>query len=232
MYRQANDQYKALFIAAGFGDFLKIDAMHLPLAYLVALMERWFSETNTLHLPCCEIGPTPVDWTMITGLRFKGQCIRLSPKYQRTRALELLGAGPEAITEGKIRLSSITPTVEEVKAAPTTDEAKGIIFRRLFLYVVGSCFFSNNRSVINYELVQFLEQIDEVGCYDWGSITYAAFLAGMRRKVTREIGAFTGFWPFLLVTLHLPFILYNIVFHCLIILRHFHFLILVIVLGF
>lgn len=52
--------------------------------------------------------------------------------------------------------------------------------------------------MINYELVQFLEQIDDVGCYDWGSITYAAFLAGMRRKVTGEIGAFTGFWPFLL----------------------------------
>uniref|UniRef100_A0A5B7ALD1 Aminotransferase-like plant mobile domain-containing protein n=1 Tax=Davidia involucrata TaxID=16924 RepID=A0A5B7ALD1_DAVIN len=182
LYRQAHDQYKALFAAAGFGDFLKIDAVHIPLTYLVALMERWFSETNTLHLPCCEIGPTPLDWTMITGLRFQGKCITMNPEYEMSRALELLGVGPEAVTEGKIRLSNITPTMEEVKVAPATDGAKAILFRRLFLYFLGSCFFSNNRSVINHELVQFLEQIEEVGSYDWGAITYAAFLAGMRRK--------------------------------------------------
>lgn len=43
-----------------------------------------------------------------------------------------------------------------------------------------------------------MEQIEGIGSYDWGAITYAAFLAGMRRKVTGEMGAFTGFWPFLL----------------------------------
>ncbi|KAL7198026.1 hypothetical protein ACSBR2_020529 [Camellia fascicularis] len=161
-------------------------------------MERWFSETNTLHLPSCEIGPTPMDWTMITGLRFKGQRIKLNPKYEMSKALELLGVELEAITDGKIHLSNITPTVEEVKEAPKSDETKAILFRRFFLYFLGSCFLSNNRSIINHELVQFLEQIEEIGSYDWGAITYAAFLAGTRRKVTGEMGAFTGFWPFLL----------------------------------
>ncbi|KAL3535992.1 hypothetical protein ACH5RR_004453 [Cinchona calisaya] len=198
LYRQAHDQYKELFVAAGFGEFLKIDAVHIPRAYLVALMERWFSETNTLHLPCCEIGPTPVDWTMITGLQFRGEPIRLNHQFEMSRALELLGVEGAAITEGKIRLSSITPTIEEVKMAPASDEAKSVMFRRLFLYVVASCFFNNNRSVINHELVKYLEHIDEVGSYNWAAITFAAFLAGMRRKVTGETGAFTGFWPFLL----------------------------------
>lgn len=208
LYRQAHDEYKQLFIAAGFGEFLKIDAVHIPQAYLVALMERWFSETNTLHLPCCEIGPTPVDWNVITGLQFRGRPISLNQKFPMNRALELLGVDRGAVTEGKIRLSSITPTVEEVKVAPASDEAKEVMFRRLFLYVVGSCFFNNNRSVINHEFVKYLEYIDEVGSYNWGAITFAAFLAGMRRKVTGETGAFTGFWPFLLVNviiLQVPF---------------------------
>ncbi|XP_027068653.2 protein MAIN-LIKE 1 isoform X3 [Coffea arabica] len=160
LYRQAHDQYKELFGAAGFGDFLKIDPVHIPQAYLVALMERWFSETNTIHLPCCEIGPTPVDWAMVTGLQFKGESIRFNHQFEMSKALELLGVESAAVTEGKIRLSSITPTIEE--------------------------------------LVKYLEHIDEVGNYNWAAITFAAFLAGMRRKVTGETGAFTGFWPFLL----------------------------------
>ncbi|KAA8516846.1 hypothetical protein F0562_017336 [Nyssa sinensis] len=137
---------------------------------------------------------------MITGLRFQGQHINMNSKYEMSRALELLGVGTEAVTEGKIRLSNITPTMEEVNLAPASDEAKAILFRQLFLYFLSSCFFSNNRLVINHEFVQFLEQIEEVGSYDWGAMTYAAFLAGMRRKVTGEMGAFTGFWPFLLGT--------------------------------
>nr|XP_027068652.1 protein MAIN-LIKE 1-like isoform X2 [Coffea arabica] len=198
LYRQAHDQYKELFVAAGFGDFLKIDPVHIPQAYLVALMERWFSETNTIHLPCCEIGPTPVDWAMVTGLQFKGESIRFNHQFEMIKALELLGVESAAVTEGKIRLSSITPTMEEVKMAPANNEAKSVMFRRLFLYVVASCFFNNNRSVINHQLVKYLEHIDEVGNYNWAAITFAAFLAGMRRKVTGETGAFTGFWPFLL----------------------------------
>ncbi|XP_027175437.1 protein MAIN-LIKE 1-like isoform X1 [Coffea eugenioides] len=198
LYRQAHDQYKELFGAAGFGDFLKIDPVHIPQAYLVALMERWFSETNTIHLPCCEIGPTPVDWAMVTGLQFKGESIRFNHQFEMSKALELLGVESAAVTEGKIRLSSITPTIEEVKMAPANNEAKSVMFRRLFLYVVASCFFNNNRSVINHQLVKYLEHIDEVGNYNWAAITFAAFLAGMRRKVTGETGAFTGFWPFLL----------------------------------
>lgn len=204
LYRKAHDQYKELFIAAGFGDFLKIDPVDVPIAYNLALTERWFSETNTLHLPCCEIGPTPVDWTMVTGLSFGGRCIAVNSDFTIERALDLLGK-PRAIKDGKILLSGIKPTKKEVKHAPPNDDVKEKIFRRLFLYVVGSCFFNNNRSVISHKVVECLENINEVRSYDWGEVTYATFLAGMRRKVTAEIGAFTAFWQFLPV--HIIFFL-------------------------
>ncbi|KAL1818977.1 hypothetical protein ACET3Z_013846 [Daucus carota] len=196
LYNEANDQYKELFNAAGFEDFLKIKPVDVPVAYNLALTERWFSETNTLHLPCCEIGATPVDWTMITGLRFEGHRIKFSSKFTIERALDLLGK-PEAKRDGKINLKSIKPEPEEIRDEPATYDEKKKIFRRLFLYVVGSCFFNNNRSVISHHFVKFLIRIHEVGSYDWGSITFATFLAGMRRKVTGEIGALTGFWQFL-----------------------------------
>ncbi|KAK1397328.1 hypothetical protein POM88_007191 [Heracleum sosnowskyi] len=199
LYRAANDQYKQLFKNAGFEDFLKIDPVELPQGYLIALMERWFSETNTLHLPCCELGPTPLDWTMITGLRFGGQPIELPTKYDKGKVQKLLGLGTKDIFSGnRICLSKIKPEEAEVMAVPPTREAMESIFRRLFLYVIGSCLFGNSRSVIHHELVQFLEDIDAVGSYDWGAVTYAAFLVGMRSKVTKRIGAFTAFWQFLL----------------------------------
>ncbi|KAL8147478.1 protein MAINTENANCE OF MERISTEMS-like [Apium graveolens] len=195
LYRVANNQYKQLFIDAGFGDFLEIVPVDLPQGYLIALMERWFAETNTLHLPCCEIGPTPLDWTMITGVRFGGELIKLNSKYETEKVRRLLGV--RGISGSRIRLSAIKPRKELVEAVPPSDEAKERIFRRLFLYVIGSCFFGNNQSVIHSGLVQFLEDIHTVRTYNWGQITYAAFLTGMRRKVTRKIGSFTAFWQFL-----------------------------------
>ncbi|XP_074351260.1 uncharacterized protein LOC141690359 [Apium graveolens] len=196
LYHKAHYQYKQLFTDAGFGEFLKIEPVDVPVAYNLALTERWFCETNTLHLPGCEIGPTPVDWTMVTGLSFGGRRIKANPNFKIERALHLLGK-PRAQKDGKISLTAIMPEVDEVCNIPPTDEAKGEIFRRLFLYVVASCFFSNNRSVISHSLVEYLERIDEVGSYDWAGVTYATFLSGMRRKVTAEIGAFTAFWQFL-----------------------------------
>ncbi|KAK1373599.1 PMD domain-containing protein [Heracleum sosnowskyi] len=196
LYREAHDQYKELFINAGFGEFLKIEPVDVPVAYFLALTERWFWETNTLHLPSCEIGPTPVDWTMVTGLSFGGRRIEASPEFKIERALDLLGK-PGAIKDGKIYLKDIKPKRGELTGIPPTDEAREKNFRRLFLYVVASCFFNNNRSVIDHSLVECLERINDVGSYDWGEFTYAFFLAAMRRKVTAEIGALTAFWQFL-----------------------------------
>ncbi|KAK1397326.1 hypothetical protein POM88_007189 [Heracleum sosnowskyi] len=203
LYRVANDEYKQLFIRAGFGDFLKIDPVELPQGYIIALTERWFAETNTIHLPCCEIGPTPLDWTMITGLRFVGRRIKLDvdgelPKEKEEKVRKLLGLDRADIFSGtRIKLSAVRPKKELVEAVPPSNEARERTFRRLFLYVIGSCFFGNNQSVIHHELVEFLENINTVGTYDWGAITFAAFLSGMRRKVTRQIGSFTAFWQFL-----------------------------------
>lgn len=206
LYRKSNDQYKELFIAAGFGDFLKIEPVEVPVAYSLALLERWFGKTNTLHLPSCEIGPTPVDWTMVTGVPFGGRKLGVKP-ITMNRALELLGVGNYAIVDNKIGLSKIRPSEEELEDEPTNGEVKEKVFRRLFLYVIGSCFFNNNRSVISHKLVECLERIDRVRNYDWGAMTYAAFLAGMRRKVTAEIGALTAFWQFLPVHVVFSFII-------------------------
>ncbi|XP_017243809.1 protein MAIN-LIKE 2 isoform X1 [Daucus carota subsp. sativus] len=196
LYRVSHYKYKELFIAAGFGDFLEIEPVDLPVAYSLALMERWFSETNTLHLPCGEIGPTPVDWTMVTGLRFGGKCIGVNTNFSMDRALYLLGK-PNAKKNSKILLSAIIPKEDEVQEDPLDDDTKEKVFRRLFLYVVSSCFFSNDHSTISHKLVECLERVDEAGNYDWGAITFSAFLSGMRRKVTAETGAFTAFWQFL-----------------------------------
>ncbi|KAL1817885.1 hypothetical protein ACET3Z_020459 [Daucus carota] len=199
LYSVANHQYKELLHNAGFEDFLKINPVELPQGYLIALMERWFAQTNTVHLPCGEIGPTPLDWTMITGLRFGGQSISLDPNYAKDEAVKLLGLKRrKRVFQGnRITLSAIRPTEAQVRAFPANDVIKERISRRLFLYVIGSCFFGNSKSVIHHELVKLVEDIHAVPDYDWGAFTYAAFLVGMRRKVTGQIGSFTAFWPFL-----------------------------------
>ncbi|KAF8399684.1 hypothetical protein HHK36_015555 [Tetracentron sinense] len=78
----------------GFGYFIMIPAFRCDRKWLLALMERWFDETNTFHFPYFEMGITPTDFVMLTGIRFGGTPLRLR-RINKARIMDLMGVPPE-----------------------------------------------------------------------------------------------------------------------------------------
>lgn len=73
----AAPSYRDFLTRIGFGAFMTLQTDRLDHRLVTGLLERWFRETRTLHLVGFELGPTPVDWMMITGIFFGGHPIVL-----------------------------------------------------------------------------------------------------------------------------------------------------------
>ncbi|XP_050214839.1 protein MAINTENANCE OF MERISTEMS-like [Mercurialis annua] len=200
--------YKELLYEAGFGDFLSIKPFKISSGgYMSALVERYFSETHTLHLGTFEIGPTPLAWTMITGIRFGGNPLsppNITPK-ECANLLRLEGT-KGVIYKDKIKLEVLCPSTLDFSKEPTINDLEWM-FRRLILYLVGSSFFSGTDSMVSIRMVSALSNIRKINQYDWGAATFSAFLRGMRQRTSECSGAFSGFYPFLLLWAyeHIPY---------------------------
>ncbi|CAK7324667.1 unnamed protein product [Dovyalis caffra] len=134
--------------------------INLP-GYMCALAERYFSETHTLHLGTFEIGPTPLAWTVIIGIRFCGDPLNPSDITSADCA-KLLGLeGPTGvISEGKVKLDALCPSTLDFSKDPTNDD-RDWMFRRLIVYLVGSCFFSGTDLMVPIHLVSAMSNIQE-----------------------------------------------------------------------
>ncbi|KAF6161845.1 hypothetical protein GIB67_001143 [Kingdonia uniflora] len=61
---------KKLVDGMGFADFCSINAGNSDNRLIHALVERWWPSTHTFHFPCGELGFTPLDFVMLTGISF------------------------------------------------------------------------------------------------------------------------------------------------------------------
>ncbi|KAF8389804.1 hypothetical protein HHK36_024323 [Tetracentron sinense] len=58
------------------------------------------------------------------------------------------------------------------------------VIRRLLLYIFGQCLFLEDRSSVDERYLQWMDPLEEIDAYDWGSTIYAIILRGLQR-VTR-----------------------------------------------
>lgn len=75
---------------AEFSDFLTIPFPNFHHAYIQALAERWFSDTQSKHPPIGELVIIPNDWFMILGIRFGDREVE-ARDHSRREAADLLG---------------------------------------------------------------------------------------------------------------------------------------------
>ncbi|KAF8411959.1 hypothetical protein HHK36_004517 [Tetracentron sinense] len=131
----------------GFSAFLSIPPIRrCDRHFISALTERWFADTNTFHFPCCELTITPLDFVLLTGIRFGGDPIPPAEPISAEQIGQLLGLPLDAIPWdrtselssagiGKLLIQSDLSTI--TRTSPSFDS----VFRMLFLYILGQCFF-------------------------------------------------------------------------------------------
>ena len=100
-FRTLSETIKNNIANAGFGHFvLLLQKSTNDLAQIQAFSERWWDTTNTFHMSFGEMTMTPLDFSMITGLRFGGRCLELIPDIHTNfdQVRELLGVVPDDVS--------------------------------------------------------------------------------------------------------------------------------------
>ncbi|KAF6164185.1 hypothetical protein GIB67_010155 [Kingdonia uniflora] len=75
---------KKLVDSMGFADFCSINTGNSDNRLIHALVERWWPSTHTFHFPCGDLGFTPLDFVMLTGISFgRGRKLPYDERYSK-----------------------------------------------------------------------------------------------------------------------------------------------------
>ncbi|KAF6169854.1 hypothetical protein GIB67_034246 [Kingdonia uniflora] len=196
---------KKLVDDMGFADFYSINAINSDNRLIHALVERWWPSTHTFHFPCGELGFTPLDFVMLTGIYFgRGRELLYDEKYSKLEEAEKMFPG---ITSSDMRYGNVTLSYLKKWQEPLNssnhnyDSEMDIVYARAFIaYMMGNLFFSNGVTSIRSGYLAALIDYDILGTsgFDWGSSIMAALYRGLDEVSVLRLGKvkklITGFY--------------------------------------
>ena len=130
---------------------------------------------------------TPLDFSMITGLKFRGHPLRRLENIgnQLELVFELLGAHPsDYLTVDKWFVDTVQRSNEY------TDEQMTQAF---IMYILGCSILCSRGDRIHLSFLGCLENIDEIYKYNWGGVslvTLYRYISEVSRGQTYPIGGF------------------------------------------
>ncbi|KAF6168462.1 hypothetical protein GIB67_005014 [Kingdonia uniflora] len=199
---------KKLVDDMGFEKFCSINAGNSNNRLIHALVEQWWPSTHTFHFPCEELGFTPLDFAMLTGISFgRGHELSYDERYSKLEEAEKMFPG---ITISDIRYGNITFSYLKSWKEPLNprlhnyDSEIDIVYARAFIvYMMGNLFFSNGVISLRAGYLAALTDYDILGTsgFEWGTPIIAILYWGLDevlvlrdRKVKKSI---TGFYAVL-----------------------------------
>ncbi|KAF6174039.1 hypothetical protein GIB67_020221 [Kingdonia uniflora] len=199
---------KKLVNDMGFEEFCSINTGNSDNRLIHALVERWWPSTHTLHFPCGELGFTPLDFVILTGISFRrGRELPHDERYSKLEEVEKMFPG---ITNSDIRYSNITLSyLKKLKELLNPllhnyNSQMDILYARAFIaYMMGNLFFSNDSTSLRVGYLAALIDYDILATspFDWGTPIMEALYRGLDEvsvlrdgKVKKSI---TGFYAML-----------------------------------
>jgi hypothetical protein len=197
-----------------FGSLLRGGYAVADRTLVYALIERWWDTTHTFHFLQGEIGITPLDVTMLTGMSIgSGRAVTFGddPRYSDIEYARRFWPTlrNEHWTKGGIR-----PTFFVNEFYLATREAedgwcpmgndRDTYVRAFYFYLITQCFFPTGDSSLRLGWVECLEDLDNIHTYDWGGSMFAALIFAMdqacRPRNNVAEGQCGGFTPLLQVS--------------------------------
>ena len=161
---------------AGFLGVARIRQIKLDHHLISALVERWRPETHTFHLPDGECTITLQDISVLTGLTVDGNAITGRVRSDYIHLCEtLLGAAP---VPPDINFSLVRSAwFKEMFSELPEQVNEATLHRHTRAYILQLCstllFPTVATGKINLQYLQYLEHIDLIGQYSWGSACLA-----------------------------------------------------------
>lgn len=196
---------------AGLHPLVRVGRVQFDRALLTAIIERWRPETHTFHLPFGEVTITLQDLQILFGLHINGRAVYVQDPSQRSlvwRTLlhELTGFLPtEEDMSGTSRVKVVAISYylrNQLETDPIADDTPAERVERIArLYMVlifgGILFPNTSGNLLSLRFLPFLDPIEDVGTYSWGSAVLAYLYRSLCRSSmgrTMDVG---GFLPLL-----------------------------------
>ncbi|KAF6162484.1 hypothetical protein GIB67_026322 [Kingdonia uniflora] len=167
---------KKLVDDLGFEEFCSIKTGNSDNRLIHALVERWWPSIHIFHFPCEELGFTPLDFVMLTGISFgRGRELPYDERYSKLEEVKKIFPG---ITRSDIRYGNITLAYLKKWKEPLNlrlnnyDPQMDIVYARAFIaYMMGNLFFSNGRTYFQAGYLAALTDYDIIGDRCMGQMT-------------------------------------------------------------
>ncbi|KAI3960952.1 hypothetical protein MKW98_019153, partial [Papaver atlanticum] len=171
------------------------------------LVERWWYSTHTFHFPNFEIGFTPWDFTMLTGIPIgMGKPPPFSKNVEKEKWESFKESCISNLFDGKdgsygilksrgLRLSYLRAYIVGREGKDNTECWKDML-RCFLLWLIGQVLYGESSGVVYcgwYEAVQNLDKFDS---YDWGTAIMARLYRSLD-ECSRGSKSFSGMWMIL-----------------------------------
>ena len=180
---------------------------------LRALAERWWATTNTFHFGFGEMAVTPLDFSMLTGLRCGGGPIPWYRDLQRTPEVlsYYLGmpASESSMLPGYISCFALREYYRHYDYS--TPETRDTLPRAFILYMLGTSLFSSVDNTVSLGPLVALVDFNNIARYDWGGAglaTMYGYMGGIAHRLIMRTCGFYHIWEVcnsLQVFLRLPY---------------------------
>ncbi|KAF6158618.1 hypothetical protein GIB67_040132 [Kingdonia uniflora] len=123
---------------------------------VLAMAERWWPNTHTFHLPCGELGITPRDFTLLTGIGIGiGEPIIFEDFYtEYGKALTIFPAMEfKDYEKGCVSFAHLETYLDHTRVDFNDKGNTKVIFRAFMLLYFGSVLFGNSKSWARLELI-------------------------------------------------------------------------------
>jgi hypothetical protein len=205
-YKEQCSRYprvKQLIDLACWGRFFKINTGRSSKRIVEALVERWWDTTHTFHLPCGELGFTPLDWTMLTGLPIgvgdPPPCIDDDYSFEVVKSHFFPEISVADWKSHGIRCSFLKTYFEPniLEASEGDDTIAEKIARAFFLLFLGEFLFPNASGLVGSGWLAALEDLNKVGKYDWSSPAMTLMYLSLDACSRQKQKTFNGPWQVL-----------------------------------
>ena len=183
--------------ASPFRDFLDLPRFaHVDRCLVEALSERWWPTTHSFHFPDFELGLTPLDFYMLTGIEV-GRPDRVPVPFDsayeefQSYSIYLPDMAEDLVTGGAVTLTTLQQYIVDHMAS---EEMHTPVIRAFLLYLFGSTFFSNNKGTIRLGFLAGLLDVDALHIYDYGTAILGYLYVALDTYAVQRSRQLYGFW--------------------------------------